>query len=508
MSQTVHQRAFCIFSFGCLTIPIVLAGCAPSQFGPAVAYYAEKTAVTNPDARHTATSPFYRFNAAILSDLDDAIACPDAQTQSKLATSVLRNANELSRTATANEIKRMPDQACQKLASIANVSADRLKLANHFALIARAALESDLQEVDQISPSELRSKLVNIRKRLAVLPDDKNRLTRQLLYAWAAPMTALGIAREESHLADKCIAKAEKKFDRIALWRPKRLDEASLIGKYAPIIGVEWPAQRTYDANFDRIGGVRLVGTNQIDKVSIDPADPTVYTYLTNAKIQGQKFKQLNYVWWFDERPEMVKDDPASGHIDGSMLRITLDANDRPLFVESSLNCGCAHEVFVSNRIESAARKAFGGAVKDKRFAVEKNLTGKHDVVVINTFDLESQADRTLVLLSAGYHEVCQVSFNSSKWSDALAIAEETTYQLADYDSLDALPVGGGIASMFGSDGLVHHAGRPEGYMLVPSGILSAGQPRKRGTQRIRWDDHLHDDPHLLENTLRIPKLD
>ncbi len=59
---------------------------------------------------------------------------------------------------------------------------------------------------------------------------------------------------------------------------------------------------------------------------------------------------------------------------------------------------------------------------------------------------------------------------------------------------------------MFGADGLVHNAGRPVGYLLAPTGMLSAGQPRKRGTQRVRWDDYLFDDPHFLERTLRLPR--
>jgi hypothetical protein len=103
---------------------------------------------------------------------------------------------------------------------------------------------------------------------------------------------------------------------------------------------------------------------------------------------------------------------------------------------------------------------------------------------------------------------VCQIKFNAEESIQSMGIAEDRSYRIQDYNTLDRLPLREGIASMFGPDGLVHYAGRPEGFLLVPSGILSAGQPRKRGTQRIRWDDYLHDDPHLLEDTLRIPPLD
>lgn len=493
---------------GCLITLWIAGGCAPTQYERAIAYHAEKTAVTDAAARHTTTSAYYRFNTALLSDLDDALEYTDAAAQRKMAGAVLRGANALSQRSSDNEIERMPADSRKTLATLAGIEASATALGRHFAVLASAVLESDLRDVDRLPRPDLLKKLRSIREGVQDLPDDRGRSQRKVLYAWAALMTANGIAREESHLAEKCIAKAEKTFDRIAIWRPSESDGASLMTRYAPIIGVEWPAKRNYDTDFDRIGGVKLSAEGRRIEVHIDPTEPTVYSYVTMAKIDGRRLRQLNYVWWFAERPEMSYDDPVAGHIDGSMLRITLDTNDEPIFVESSLNCGCAHEVFVSDRIESAARQAFGAPLTGKRFAVEKSIPGKHDVVVIDTFDTLPSPVHPLILSAAGYHEVFQVRFDTPKWIDSLEIMEDASYQLANYDTLDALPLGEGIASMFGPDGLVHNAGRPEGFLLAPSGILSAGQPRKRGTQRIRWDDYLHDDPHLLEKALRIPTLD
>ncbi len=484
------------------------SGCAPNRFGLSIAYHAEKTSVTNAATRHTTVSPYYRFDTALLSDLDDALVVGDVPIQREKARAVLRGANALSQVSTANEIERLPSYARNKLAKISRSSADLTVLQHYFSRLANAALTSDLRDVDRLTPSELQSKLVGIRKGVEDLPDDRGRLTRKVLYAWAASMTANGIAREESHLAEACLAKAEKKFDRIATCRPVKSDGLALITRYAPIIGVEWPTNRRHDANYDRIGEVKLSAEGQHIKVQIDSTKPTVYSYATVAKIGGRRLRQLNYVWWFSERPEMSEDDPVAGHIDGSMIRITLDANDIPIFVESSSNCGCGHEVFVSKRIEAAVRQEFGVPLAGKRFAVEKSVPGKHDVVVIDTFDTSSNFVRPIVISSAGYHEVFHVSFDAPAILNSLEIAEDASYQLVSYDTLDALPLRGGIASMFGPDGLVHYAGRPEGFLLAPSGMLSAGQPRKRGTQRVRWDDYLHDDPHLLEKTLRIPPLD
>ena len=84
-------------------------------------------------------------------------------------------------------------------------------------------------------------------------------------------------------------------------------------------------------------------------------------------------------------------------------------------------------------------------------------------------------------------------------------IAASRSYRLEPYETLTRLPLGNGIASMFGSDGLVHNAGRREGWLFAPTGMLSAGQPRQLGTMKIRMDAYDFDDPRLLERNLRLP---
>jgi hypothetical protein len=76
---------------------------------------------------------------------------------------------------------------------------------------------------------------------------------------------------------------------------------------------------------------------------------------------------------------------------------------------------------------------------------------------------------------------------------------------LEPYDTLTKLPLGDGVASMFGSGGLVHDAGHRAGWLLAPTGMLSAGQPRQLGTMKIRMDAYDYDDPRLLERNLRFP---
>ncbi len=505
MTLPTCKRAIRVASPGCLIGLLLMGGCAPSRFDNAIVYYAERASVSDAAARHTTASPYYRFNTALLSDMDEALEQTDDRGQRALATAVLRDANALSLESSANEIERMPAETRESLAKLAGTEATPADLQRHLADLADAALEQDIEEVEQLPVEDLRRKLRTIREGVEDLPDDKGRSQRQAFFAWAAFLTNDGIAREESKLPEKCIAKAEKRFNRVAIWRPAEYAMDTLLQRYAPVIGVEWPDRRQYDDTDDRIGAVRLSNGRKGVEVYIDPADPTIYSYTSVAKIHGQRLQQLNYVWWFPERPEMAKGDPVAGPIDGAVLRITLDSDNEPSFIETSLNCGCAHGVFVSEKVEAAARKVFGGPLPDKRFAVERDVPGKYDVVVIDTFETGPAPGRPLVLSYAGYHEICQIKFLAP---ESFEIVEDASYRIEGYDSLDRLPLGNGIASMFGSDGLVHFAGRREGFLLAPSGILSAGQPRKRGTQRIRWDDYLHDDPRLLEKTLRIPTLD
>ena len=168
----------------------------------------------------------------------------DEPAQREMAGAVLRGANALALASSANEIARMPADAREALAAVAGISADAATLQEHFAQLANTALERDLDDVEQLPAPKLRKKLYTFRKGIEVLPDDRGRMGRRALLFWGILPTAIGIEKEESHLAEKCRYKAERAFDRIALWRPDQTNGDTLIARYAPIIGVDWPANR------------------------------------------------------------------------------------------------------------------------------------------------------------------------------------------------------------------------------------------------------------------------
>ncbi len=158
----------------------------------------------------------------------------------------------------------------------------------------------------------------------------------------------------------------------------------------------------------------------------------------------------------------------------------------------------CGHLVYVARAVEEQARAEFGAPPAGKDLAVERDVKDKRDLIVAGILTTDGKETRPVVYIRAGYHDVATVECH--KLGDPLGM--ESTgrhkYDIDAYDQLDHLRLGTGYGSMFGPDGLVHNAGRSEGYLLAPTGMLSAGQPRKRGTQKIRWDEYSFDDPHCL----------
>ena len=274
----------------------------------------------------------------------------------------------------------------------------------------------------------------------------------------------------------------------------------------ARIVSINEPEKRAYQVEYDRIGEVFLTGQSDDIDVHVRTSHPVVYAYTSEAKIHDRRHPQVAYAWWFPHRPAMTANDPAAGHIDGDTLRVTLGSDHKPAVFEVMQSCGCGHLVYVSERVEQLARREFGEPKPEDVLAVQRKTGNPHGLIVMGTIAVPSEEPRPWVAIVPGYHSVLGVMCKDGLRIEDKGVVQRVAYDLADYEQLERLPLGDRQASMFGADGLVHKAGRQEGWLLAPTGILSAGQPRKRGTQRIRWDEYKFDDPHLLENALRLPQ--
>lgn len=490
--------------FTVIGLVVMLTGCAPREFERAITFYADRERVRDAAVRRTDAAWFLRFDAAALYDLDRAISETGDSQARELAAQTLARAEVLAVKSVTDEISRLSSAALAELAHRANCTRDVPSLTAAAQWRANAALAAELAATRETPDDVWRSRMREIRAGVEPLPDDRDRAMRQVLLAGLSPAVAVGIDAKETELVTALRQREEKPISRAAVWTASGAADSS-IARWAPRIAVEWPAERDYPEDYDRIGAVALSGTRAAIRVSVEPAQPTIYTYTSTTMIHGRRSTQFNYVWWFSDRPPMTTNDDAAGHIDGGTLRITIDTSGRPAIAEIILNCGCSHEVYVAEDVEAAARKQFGAPVEGARYCCESARSGKRALIVAGTFDRSDASARPTLVLAAGTHEPERFSLDANVSTWIREVAETRAYELVDYDALDRLPLGGSVASMFGPDGLVHFAGRREGFLLAPSGMLSAGQPRKRGTQRIRWDEYLFDDPTLLGQALRLP---
>ncbi len=496
-----------------LTAAIVAAaaGCVPQRDDAALLFCADREHVRDAGLRRTSAAWYLRFDALRVSDLDDALATSDEAELRHRAAALCREAGALARPSIEGEIDRLSDDARRDLASRTHTAPDAATLKAHFARRADAEVNRELAEAAALPTAELRHRLRDWRAGLEPLPDDRGRTARRLLLGGLALPALIGLEQQEKRILEGTESPASIEMP-VMLWCPASNDSAvgatptnedDLLKRWAPFIAVEWPTRRDYPEECDRIGGVRLEGSKTDFRVCVDGAAPAIYTYASTAKLHGGRFAQANYVWWFPRRPALTANDPVAGTIDGGTLRLTFDAAGRPAVAEVILSCGCGHEAWVARSLEQAALREHGPPQPGADYAIEKRGQAGRPVLVSGLFDA-APGTRLLLTLAAGSHGPRSVSFTASPRAPQRVIGEKR-YDILGYDALDRLPLENGVASMFGADGLVHNAGRAEGYLLAPTGMLSAGQPRKRGTQRIRWDAYLFDEPDLLERTMRLP---
>jgi hypothetical protein len=499
------QRA--LIGVSLLTLSIV-AGCAPQSFERGESYYADRYHVRDAASRRVDGTGYLRFNALMISDLDDALEAGrqgDSATMRHMGELVLRAATSLAQTAAENEIRRMPADGRARLAALAGCDATPEALAAEFRRRSQSSLDSLLDELARMEHDGVYRRLAAIRQQIEPAIADQGRLGRQLALGFGALPAWMGVEGVEQEMKQRHDEAQGQGFERAVAWDPAGDPAQDEFAKYAPILIMQWPEQRNYPAEYDRFGEVYLTGSPDDITVNINTSHAVVYAYGSEAKVHGRRYRQLCYAWWYPHRPAMTENDPVAGRIDGDTLRVTLGRDGRPAVFEVIQSCGCGHLVYVAQHVEELAREQFGAPVEGKTLAVEQPVTGKRDLYVMGTVEIPRQDPHPVVRALAGYHSIRDIGCVAGLATDGENVIEEHAFDLRPYDVLDRLPLGDGVASMFGPDGLVHNAGRAEGFLLAPTGMLSAGQPRKRGTQMIRWDEYSFDDPTLLDKTLRLP---
>jgi hypothetical protein len=326
------------------------------------------------------------------------------------------------------------------------------------------------------------------------VPDDYVDAARTIgLYPITARFFAAGVRREEASMTDAyrrhgadigkdtvayapaVAAEPWARADapaRDALGVP-RLDAAraaTLLAAFAPVYAV---AGRGPD---DRIGAL---GLDPNDRPVVDVDRPVVYGRVAFTRWAGAVKIQLVYTAWFARRAPAGPFDPLAGHLDGVVVRITLDDNGAPAMVDTIHACGCWHQ-FVP--------------VGDWRVRPAP-VQGDEWAFVPTRLREIAPGRRLRVRLEARTHAV--------EGMDTVAAdaAADVRYALDADDVLRTLPrPAGGTRSVYDPRGRVPGTERPERWLFWPMGIADAGSMRQWGRHATAFVGRRHfDDADLFE---------
>jgi hypothetical protein len=236
---------------------------------------------------------------------------------------------------------------------------------------------------------------------------------------------------------------------------------------------------------------------------------PKVYAIYQKRSLVGHDHIQLTYTAWYPAHARMKSFDVEEADIDSCVVRVTLDAQNVPLFYETIAACGCFHKAFVQKRVELAAARSFGPPEKGKKYSVERTLKDDIDWEVAGVVDEpEDRPRRPVVFVKAGDHKV--LGMGSEARLRVPRQAEVHPYDLVEYSELYAVPVDGSQekAPFFdlGQGGKVWGAERKkERFFMKFLGVDHAGQPRANDQIKMHFDQSTWGDGTIYERFLRLP---
>lgn len=250
---------------------------------------------------------------------------------------------------------------------------------------------------------------------------------------------------------------------------PDELQRKALLQHYAPVLTM------TDSERWNRPGEVNL---DSEGKPAINVDNPVSYTWASWTRYQGQNLLQLNYQFWFSQRPKAGAFDSYGGALDGLIWRVTLKPDGGVLFYDSIHPCGCYHKIYL---VDPDLKKAEIEGDKPV-FYPERVADAKHQ--------------RLSLLLEPDTHYLVRVS-------DVDGSLPTTSYQFASANTLRALPQSNGkVGSLFNDKGLVPVSKRGERFYLWPMGVASAGAMRQPGEHAIAFKGRRHFDAPGLPGIL------
>ncbi len=124
-----------------------------------------------------------------------------------------------------------------------------------------------------------------------------------------------------------------------------------------------------------------IVSANEVPRV--DPTRSTLYTGTFTTRIHSIDHEQVVYFWRYPHRV----DEPEKASLEGRGVRITLGSDGSPLVWEALSTNSNTRVFFVSEGLELAAVREFGGPLPGRRYAVEPALDETQNVVIARVLD-------------------------------------------------------------------------------------------------------------------------
>lgn len=208
---------------------------------------------------------------------------------------------------------------------------------------------------------------------------------------------------------------------------------------------------------------------------------PEVYAYPSFMRSRQGVLLQLNYTFWFPQRPKTGVFDWYGGTLDGLVWRVTLDRNGQVLFYDSIHPCGCYYSVFLP---------------RDSQLKIPP---GKADKLLAFTLPFNGSTANPVLQIQRDTHYLLHVFAQAPMGTDI------RSYVLNRYDNLRSLPDGHGFRDWFDPDGLIAESARFERFFLWPLGVPSAGAMRQQGHQAIAFVGRRHFDAAWLEEFFNPP---
>jgi len=259
----------------------------------------------------------------------------------------------------------------------------------------------------------------------------------------------------------------------------------------------------SYDPTSDQIGTPELdVSRAGLLRVEVNVDRPVVYTTVSATKVGSRQLTQLIYSYWFPRHPV---GGIQKGDVDGGVVRVTVDATERPVAYEHVFPCGCYHGTCIPDTVESWAAAEFETLEKEKSRYTERHVEEQIDWVVRDVVIGAHTHRRPIIFSQAGSH-LCS-AIQTEAVVRGLEQFPEQTYTLRPYSDLSRIQVKdepGRFDSMFDADGLVW-GGRRWGEEIVFNTMDHPGWPRRLDQIKIHWDEMFLMDTSLLGTHLRLP---